>query len=127
MNHQQFPSQAPHQQPPVAPHQPVHAYGPGQVVNAYPVAVIGPPTSGLAVAGFVLSLIGLSPVALVLCVLALKSTGRGEAGGHGLAIAGIVIGGLGTLVWLTVLVQVVASIAFLGSLAVGVAGSTAGA
>ena len=98
---------------PVGPHVP-------PVPHGYPVLVVpARPTSGLAVAGFVLSLLWISPVALVLCLVALKRTSRGEQGGHGLAVAGVVIGGLGSLVWLAGIVQAVAvgvaGIALLGT------------
>jgi hypothetical protein len=68
-------------------------------VNYYgPVARVVP-TSGLAVGGFVLALIGIAPAALWLSLAAFKHTRTGERGGHGLAVAGAIIGGLETVAW----------------------------
>lgn len=64
---------------------------------------IAPPkqTSGLAVAGFVCSLLWgfgfLSLIGLVLSLLAMRETNKGRKGGHGLAIAGVVLGALGVI------------------------------
>jgi hypothetical protein len=63
------------------------------------------PTSGLAVGGFVLALIGISPAALWMSVAAMKHTRSGARGGHGFAVAGAIIGGLGTLVWVFAVVM----------------------
>ena len=57
------------------------------------------PTSGLAVGGFVLALIGIAPAGLWLSLAAFRHTRTGERGGHGLAVAGAIIGGLGTVAW----------------------------
>jgi hypothetical protein len=57
------------------------------------------PTSGLAVGGFVLALLGIAPAGLWLSLAAFKHTRSGERGGHGLAVAGAIIGGLGTVAW----------------------------
>lgn len=59
------------------------------------------PWSGLAIAGFVTSLVWgfgfLSPIGLVLSVLALRDTQRNRKRGFGLAVAGTVLGVLGTI------------------------------
>jgi hypothetical protein len=59
------------------------------------------PTSGLAVTGFICSLLWgfgvLSLLAVVLCGIAMRDTGRGTMGGHGLAVAGLVLGLLGSI------------------------------
>ena len=57
------------------------------------------PTSGTAVTGLILSLFGVSLPGLIVSIVATGRTKTGELGGHGLAIAGIVLGGLGTIVW----------------------------
>jgi len=58
-------------------------------------AVPAPPaeTNGLAIAGFVVSLIGCGPLGLILSLVALNSQNKGN---RGLAIAGAVIGGIST-------------------------------
>lgn len=67
--------------------------------HPYPAPVA--PYSGLAIAGFVTSLLWgfgfLSPVGLVLSLAALRDTQRGRKRGFGLAVAGVVIGALGTI------------------------------
>jgi len=76
--------------------------------NAYgrPPALIRP-TSGLAVGGFVTALLGISLVGLILSVMAFKETKTGVKGGHGLAVAGAIIGGLGTAAWTLLLLPLV--------------------
>ena len=63
-----------------------------------------PPSNGLGVAGFVLSLLGflgtcglLSPIGLILSLIALRKQPRG------LAIAGVIIGAVGSLWFLVAL------------------------
>lgn len=60
------------------------------------------PMSSMALAGFVCTLVWLwgvsSLVGLVLCAVAWRTeTGNGLKGGHRLAVAGVVLGSLGTL------------------------------
>lgn len=86
MSHQ---SQAPQQQQ----HQPPAGY----YQQPPPVR----PTSGAAVTGFILTILWgfgiFSLIGLILCFSALSDTKSGRRGGHGLAIAGIVIGIIGVL------------------------------
>jgi hypothetical protein len=65
------------------------------------------PTSGLAIAGFVFALMGFSPLGLILSIAAFGKTRTGERGGQGFAVAGAIIGGLGTLAWLLFIVSVI--------------------
>lgn len=88
-----------------------------------PTSVESQPSNGLAIAGFVCSLIGfltmgtLSLVGLILSLVALGKPGR-----RGLAIGGIILGVLGLCGWAIALVIAGASIlAALGIMAVGVA------
>jgi hypothetical protein len=53
---------------------------------------VPPPTDGLAVASFVLSLLGFNLIAVILGHVALRRIRTTGAGGHGFAIAGLVIG-----------------------------------
>ena len=58
-----------------------------------PAAAPAPATSnGMAIAGFVLSLLGISLVGLILSIIGLKKSKELGGAGRGLAIAGIVIG-----------------------------------
>ena len=53
-------------------------------------------TNGLAIAGFVTSLVCCGPVGLVLAIMGLNQIKKDPTqGGKGLAIAGIIIGGIG--------------------------------
>ncbi len=67
-----------------------------------------PVTSGRAVAGLVTSLLCLGPIALGLSLSAMRETKTGERGGHGIAVAGAIIGGLGTVLWLVLALLIVA-------------------
>ncbi len=78
-------------------------------------------TNGMAIAGFVCSLVGmvsgghlLSPIGLILSLVALK-----REGGRGWAIAGIIIGGLGICGWL--IAFLVFGVAMLAALGIGAA------
>jgi hypothetical protein len=64
-----------------------------------------PKTNGLAIAGFVTAFC-FSPVALVLSIVALNQINKSPTpqGGKGLAIAGIVLGGIPTLVYLFLMI-----------------------
>ena len=65
-------------------------------------------TNTMAIVGFVLAFL-VSPVGLVLSIIGLRQTGRRHEGGRGLAIAGIVIGALGTLFGILVVIGLLAS------------------
>ncbi len=76
-------------------------------------------TNGMAIAGFVCSLVGLftailSPIGLILSLVALR-----REGGRGWAIAGIILGSLGLCGWL--IAFVVAGAAMLAALGIGAA------
>jgi len=80
------------QVPPVQPAaQPQPTYG------TPPVA--GQPTNGLAIAALVTSLVCCGPIGLILGLVSLNqiNSSQGRQGGKGMAIAGIVLGGLSTV------------------------------
>lgn len=55
-----------------------------------------PKTNGMAIAGFVLSLVGCSPLGLIFSILGMNQTKADPSqGGRGLAIAGLVISIIG--------------------------------
>ena len=70
------------------------AYGPPPV----------PGTDGVSIAALVTGILGLGVVPLVIGIVGVQRTGRTGRGGKGLAIAGIVLGGLSTVVWTLLLV-----------------------
>lgn len=66
-------------------------------------------TNGLAIAGFVTSLLCCGPVGLVLSIIGLSQINKDPSqGGKGLAIAGIVIAGVGMVVGFIYYVAVIA-------------------
>lgn len=66
-----------------------------------------PRTEPIAVASLVTALLGLGPVALVLGLVARRRIATRGTRGRGLAIAGIVLGALGTVAWVVVVLVVV--------------------
>ncbi len=88
------------QVPPVQPAaQPQPTYG------TPPVA--GPSTNGLAIAALVTSLVCCGPIGLILGLVSLNqiNASQGRQGGKGMAIAGIVLGGLSTVVTVLLLLS----------------------
>lgn len=73
---------------------------PQPVYFVQPVRPVLPPYSGLAIAGFVTSLVWgfgfLSPIGLGLSIAGYRQASRGRRG-SGLAVAGIILGALGTV------------------------------
>lgn len=89
------------QVPPVQPVAPQ-----GQPIYAQP-PVVGQSTNGLAIAALVTSLVCCGPIGLVLGLVALSqiNASQGRQGGKGLAIAGIAIGAVTTLVGVLLLMS----------------------
>lgn len=97
-----------------------------QGVYAHPVAM-APPSSGLGIAGFILGILSLTfcsgitgPFGLVLSIMGMKETAPGATppkSGRGLAIAGLVLSILGTLVLLAVVAYIVFMIVLVGATA----------
>jgi len=73
-----------------------------------------PVTSTKAVVGFILAFL-VSPVGLGLSIAAMRETKTGARGGHGLAVAGTVIGALGSVLWLWTAFSIVYLIVAVGS------------
>jgi hypothetical protein len=66
-------------------------------------------TNGLALAGFITSLVCCGPVGLVLSIIGLSQINKNpQEGGKGLAIAGIIIGGIGIVVGIIYYIVVIA-------------------
>ncbi len=88
-----------------------NAPAPGMPAGSPPPMRPQPPTSGLAIASLVLSILGLGLPAVICGHLALGSIKRsgGTEGGKGLAIAGLVIGYLSMLVGIFVIIAVLAA------------------
>ncbi|WP_454048817.1 DUF4190 domain-containing protein [Cellulomonas sp. Marseille-Q8402] len=82
-----------------------YPYSPGQ----YP-GPQAPGTDGVSIAALITGIIGMSVVAIVLGVLGLKRTKKNGTQGRGLAIAGLVLGGLWLLVSIGVGVAIAAAV-----------------
>ncbi|MGV8968273.1 MAG: hypothetical protein ACOH2F_18570 [Cellulomonas sp.] len=72
------------------------------------------PTSGLAVGGLVTALLGIPFVGLALSLMAFKETKTGVKGGHGLAVAGAIVGGISTALWSLFIILIVVGSALSG-------------
>ena len=72
-----------------------------------------PATNGMAIAGFVTSLVCLGPVGFVLSLVALNQIKKSPTpmGGKGLATAGAIIGGLSSLYIVVVIIGAIAAAA----------------
>lgn len=89
-----------------------HPYQQQPWPHVVPVVVAPPPTSGLAVASLISGIVGVLGgwcvfglpciVAVVLGHLATPATKRGERGGHGMAVAGLILGYVFVLPWIVV-------------------------
>ncbi|BBY05159.1 DUF4190 domain-containing protein [Mycobacterium noviomagense] len=108
------------------PPHPVEAPGypvyPGQAVPYGPYRIAPPPgTNGLAIASLVTSLVGVvfcgipSIVGLILGIIAMQQTKRTGQEGHGLAVAGVIVGG--TMTALVVLAAIFVVIPFIAATA----------
>lgn len=62
------------------------------------------PTDGMAIAALVTGILGLGIVPLILGIVSLKRIKQTQAGGRGLAIAGIVLGALELIFWIIMLI-----------------------
>lgn len=69
-----------------------------------------PRTDGVSIAALVTGIVGTGVVAIVLGVLGLRRTKKNGTQGRGLAIAGIVLGGLGVLSWIVLGVTIGAAV-----------------
>jgi uncharacterized protein DUF4190 len=73
-----------------------------------PYPVYGPPTNPMAIAALVCALT-IAPVGLGLGIAARKQIRRTGEGGDGMALAGIIIGGIVTGIWVLIIVVLVIS------------------
>lgn len=69
------------------------------------------PARGLTIAGFVLAFL-IAPLGAILSIVALVKINSAGGSSRGLAIAGIIIGALGTIAWI---VTIIVSAAILGA------------
>ena len=85
-------------------------YGPPPPGYGYPppYPVYGPPTNPMAIAALVCALT-IAPVGLGLGIAARKQIRRTGEQGDGLALAGIIIGGIVTGIWVLVIVVLIIS------------------
>lgn len=103
--------------PPPAGYPPVGAYPPPGYPAGYP-----PPTgtNGLAIASLVLSLLGLtcygvtSVIGVILGIVAMNQVKQSGQEGRGMALAGVIIGGVSIALWV---IGIILYVAFFASLA----------
>jgi hypothetical protein len=98
-----------HYPPPPPPQQVGYHYGPPPGVGYAPPHEVGQSYQGMGIAGFVMSLIFIvSPIGLIFSIVALNGMKRtGNEQGKGLAIAGLVIGIVFTIIWVIYFLVVV--------------------
>ncbi|MGL4304933.1 MAG: DUF4190 domain-containing protein [Mycobacteriaceae bacterium] len=107
----------PHLQSSYNPSQPPYPQSYGQTRYGYPPSGQPVGTNGLAVASLITSLTGIftcglgAIVGLILGIIALKQTRETRQDGHGLALAGVIIGGV-------ILTLIIAYLAFLVALGI---------
>ncbi|TXR55569.1 FxLYD domain-containing protein [Quadrisphaera setariae] len=94
--------QQPYQQGPQQPYQQGYSQPYQQGYQGAPVR----PTSVVAVIGLVLAFL-LSPIGVVVSAFGIADTRGGRKAGRGLAIAGVVVGALGTVLWVLAIVAAV--------------------
>jgi len=97
------PMQPPFGQPPMPPGYGQQPYG-QQPYGGYPPQPTG--TSGAAIGSLICGILGCIPVitsllAVILGIVGIKATGNGRQGGRGLAIAGLILGLLGLIGWVS--------------------------
>src|SRR3954454_21294180 len=83
-------------------------YGPPPGYGYPPYPVYAPPTNPMAIAALVCALT-IGPVGLGLGIAARKQIRRTGEGGDGMALAGIIIGGIVTGIWVLILAVLVIS------------------
>lgn len=81
------------------------AYPPPYYASGWPEPK--PPTDAVAVASLVTGLLALGPVAVVLALVGFRRIRRRGTSGRGFAVAGLVLGIVGTVVWAAVVTAVV--------------------
>jgi hypothetical protein len=107
--------------PPAAPEVPEPAAAtpaPAAVPPASPYAqqpyATGPKTNTLAIVSLVLSIIGISIAGVITGHIALKQIRERGEGGHGLALAGAIIGWVGCGLWIISWIFVIISVVIFG-------------
>ena len=75
---------------------------------AYPPAPTNGGTDGVSIAALVAGVLGTGVVALVLGIVGLRRTRGGVRAGRGMALAGVILGALGTIVWTVAIIGVIA-------------------
>jgi hypothetical protein len=81
---------------------------------AYQPAPVGQKTNTLAIVGFILSFF-VTVAGIIVSVIALRQIKQTGEGGHGFALAGLIIGIVGTVIWVIYIIVAVAALAFEGA------------
>ena len=88
---------------------------------AYQPAPVAQKTNTLAIVGFILAFF-VTVAGIIVSAIALRQIKQTGEGGHGLALAGVIIGIVGTLVWVIYIIFAVIYAVALGSVATGLSG-----
>jgi Domain of unknown function (DUF4190) len=89
----------------------------------YQPAAAGPKTNVLAIVGFILAFV-VTVAGIVVSFIALSQIKKTGEGGHGLALAGVILGFVFSAFWIIYFIVIIAALAFAGS--VGSVGSITG-
>lgn len=84
-------------------------------------APAGPRTNVLAIVGFILAFV-VTVAGIIVSAIALRQIKQTGEGGHGLALAGVIIGIVFTVFWIIYIVFVIIYAVALGSVATGLSG-----
>jgi hypothetical protein len=82
---------------------------------AYQPAVAGPKTNVLAIVGFILAFV-VTVAGIIVSAIALKQIKQTGEGGHGLALAGVILGIVFSIFWIIYFVVVIGALLFEGSI-----------
>jgi hypothetical protein len=88
---------------------------------AYQPAPVGGKTNTLAIVGFILSFF-VTVAGIIVSVIALRQIKQTGEGGHGFALAGLIIGIVGTVFWIIYFIAIIAAVIFSGAITTGVNG-----
>jgi hypothetical protein len=78
---------------------------------AYQPAPLGQKTNVLAIVGFILAFF-VTVAGIIVSAIALRQIKQTGEGGHGLALAGVIIGIVGTVIWVIYIIVAIAALAF---------------
>ncbi len=88
---------------------------------AYQPAAVGPKTNTLAIVGFILAFV-VTLAGIIVSAIALKQIKQTGEGGHGLALAGVILGIVFSLFWVVYFVVIIGALIFSGAATASLSG-----